>query len=345
MEARFGIWDHFERRPNIPTHEQYQQKIALVREAERLGFRYYHVAEHHLSPLDMAPSPSVFLAALAQATSRIRVGTGVYCLPLYHPVRLIQELCMLDNLSNGRLDVGVGRGIRAVEHQWFGVAQEEVRARFDEMLAIVTSAMSKGSMGYEGKFYRLDDVALDISPVQRPYPPLWYAGGTEAAGRGGFNFLTRNVEDIKRYWQLWEETRLRPDRVNAHLDSPRVAMTRHVVVRETYAEAERIARRSWPTFEEHWFATPVLVNEEGRAVPLRGASSRAQDFDDALKSDRRLTIGTPAMISDRLARWRAELKNEPTFDFLPAVQWGDITLDEARETLELLARDVMPALS
>lgn len=251
---------------------------------------------------------------------------------------------MLDNLADGRLDIGVGRGIRAVEHQWFGIAPEEVRPRFEEMLAIITSAMTKGSTGYEGEYYRLEDVALDILPVQRPYPPLWYAGGTDSAGRGGFNFLTRNVDDVRRYWQLWEETRLRPDRVNAHLEAPRVAMTRHMVVRETYKEAEDIARRSWPTFEEHWFATPVLVNEEGRAVPIRGASSRAQDFDEALESDRRLLIGTPEMIGERLAQWLDEFKDKPSLDFVPAVQWGDITFDEALETLRLLARDVMPAL-
>src|SRR5215217_53450 len=78
MQVEFGIWDHFERRPGITPAVQYQEKIRLVQEAERLGFGHYWVAEHHLSPLDLAPSPSVFLAALAQATSRIRIGTGVF---------------------------------------------------------------------------------------------------------------------------------------------------------------------------------------------------------------------------------------------------------------------------
>src|SRR6266540_5574564 len=115
MNIDFGVWDHFERRSGAPVYQQYAEKIEFVREAERLGFGQYHIAEHHLTPLDLAPSPSVFLAALAQATSRIRLGTGVYCLPLYHPVRLVQELCMLDNIAEGRLDIGVGRGIRATE--------------------------------------------------------------------------------------------------------------------------------------------------------------------------------------------------------------------------------------
>ena len=146
MQVQFGIWDHFERRPGIAPATQYREKIALVQEAERLGFGHYYVAEHHVSPLDLAPSPSVFLAALAQATSTIRIGTGVFVLPLYHPLRLVQELCMLDNISNGRLDVGVGRGVRAIEHEWFAVPQSEVRARYEETLAIVLRALTTGDM-------------------------------------------------------------------------------------------------------------------------------------------------------------------------------------------------------
>src|SRR5215210_4527614 len=121
MHFAFGIWDHFERRPAISIAQQYQQKIDLLRHAERLGFSSYHLAEHHLSPLDLAPSPTIFLAALAQATTTLRIGAMVYILPLYHPVRLVQEWCMLDHLSNGRLDIGIGRGIRSVEHDWFGL--------------------------------------------------------------------------------------------------------------------------------------------------------------------------------------------------------------------------------
>src|SRR3954451_11117928 len=142
MRLEFGIWDHFERRPDISPADQYQQKIELLQAAEQLGFYAYHVAEHHLSPLDLAPSPSVFLAALAQATRTLRIGSLVHVLPLYHPVRLVQEICMLDQLSRGRLDFGVGRGIRSVEHEWFGLSPDDARRRSDEILAILVAALS-----------------------------------------------------------------------------------------------------------------------------------------------------------------------------------------------------------
>jgi alkanesulfonate monooxygenase SsuD/methylene tetrahydromethanopterin reductase-like flavin-dependent oxidoreductase (luciferase family) len=340
MRVEFGIWDHFEHRPLVPVNVQFQEKIGLVQEAERLGYDFYHVAEHHLTPLDISPSPMVFLAALAQATSRIRVGTGVFCLPMYHPVRFVEEICMLDNISNGRLDIGIGRGVREIEHRWFGLPLDEIRPRFEEVLDITVKGLTNGNLAYEGRFWKIEHAPLDYLPIQRPYPPIWYAGGTESAGRAGFNFLTRNVADVRKYWELWEETKLRPDRYNPQLAAPKVGITRHVVVRESYQEAEDVARRSWPTFESHWFSTPIHVNEEGAVV----SSQTGQDFDEALKSDRRLLIGTPAMLKERLAEWIDEFKDKPSFFFAPAVQWGDITTDEAAESLRILAREVMPAV-
>ena len=119
MALEFGIWDHFEQQDaeRVPLTQQYAERLELIVEAERLGFSRYHIAEHHFTPLDMAPSPNVFLAAVARETSRIRLGSMVMCLPLYHPVRLLQEICMLDHLSEGRLEPGVGRGVRDIEHQ------------------------------------------------------------------------------------------------------------------------------------------------------------------------------------------------------------------------------------
>jgi alkanesulfonate monooxygenase SsuD/methylene tetrahydromethanopterin reductase-like flavin-dependent oxidoreductase (luciferase family) len=343
MQVEFGIWDHFENRGSDAV-AQFADKIALIQAAERLGFAQYQVAEHHLSPLTLAPSPSVFLAAVAQATSRIRIGAGVYCLPLYHPVRLVQELCMLDNISGGRLEFGVGRGIRAAEHDWFGVPQDEVKPRFDEVLAIVTGAMTTGRLSHEGRYYRIDDVALDLLPVQRPYPAIWYAGDAETAGNTGFHFLTRNVAHAQRYWQLWQESSGRPGRYNAHLPAPRVAMTRPVVVRRSEAEALAIARRAWAAFESHWFATPVLLNSDGRAVSFNGPGSAARDFDTMMREEDNLVIGTPEQVGERFAGWTRQLAGLPNLMISPAVQWGDISHAEARETLALVAAEVMPAV-
>jgi alkanesulfonate monooxygenase SsuD/methylene tetrahydromethanopterin reductase-like flavin-dependent oxidoreductase (luciferase family) len=343
MQVQFGIWDHFERRPGVSVAEQFREKVALVQEAERLGFTHYWVAEHHLSPLDLAPSPSVVLAALAQATSTIRLGAAVFILPLYHPLRLVQELCMLDNLSNGRLDAGIGRGVRVSEHEWFGVSRAEVRARYEETLRIVTNALTTGNMAYDGTFYKFGTLPLDVLPVQKPYPPLWYAGGAETAGRSGFNYLGRSADDAARFLQINDESQHEPGRYNGHLKHATAAITRHLVVRESYDEAVAIARRAWPVFEQHWFATPILMDDDGRPAAQQ-PSAGGTDFDDALAQDRRLIVGTPAMVREGLLSWVDRLAGRPALSFSPAVQWGDITTPEALETLRLLSRDVMPAM-
>src|SRR5262245_30276313 len=111
MAISFGILDWIDRR-STPLWQLYEERLQLLEAADGADFFCYHIAEHHGTPLGMAPSPSVFLAAAAQRTRRIRFGPLVYLLPLYSPLRLIGEICMLDHLSGGRLEVGVGRGYR-----------------------------------------------------------------------------------------------------------------------------------------------------------------------------------------------------------------------------------------
>src|SRR5438477_11827609 len=114
-----------------PLAQLYEERLSLVEAADAAGFLGYHVAEHHATPLGMAPSPSLFLAAATQRTRRIRLGPLVYLLPLYNPVRLLQEVCMLDHLSRGRLELGVGRGASPHELALYGVDAAETRAMFD----------------------------------------------------------------------------------------------------------------------------------------------------------------------------------------------------------------------
>ena len=120
MVPQFGIFDHLERRPEISLDQQYEERLELLARADALGFYAYHLAEHQ-SPLCMAPSPSVFLAAAARHTRQLRLGALVYMVPFYHPLRLIEEMCMLDHLSGGRLQIGIGRGITAIEHTFWGI--------------------------------------------------------------------------------------------------------------------------------------------------------------------------------------------------------------------------------
>jgi alkanesulfonate monooxygenase SsuD/methylene tetrahydromethanopterin reductase-like flavin-dependent oxidoreductase (luciferase family) len=115
-----GIFDHLDRR-DAPLDEFYESRLRLLERYDAAGFYSYHLAEHHATPLGLAPVPGIFLAAATQRTRRIRLGPCVYCLPLYDPLRLVEEICMLDQLSRGRFESGVGRGIVPYEMAFFNL--------------------------------------------------------------------------------------------------------------------------------------------------------------------------------------------------------------------------------
>ena len=133
---KFGVFDHLDRH-DLPLRDYYEARLQIIEAYERHGFYAYHVAEHHSTPLGMAPSPSVFLAAVAQRTKRLRFGPMVYALPLYHPLRMIEEICMLDQMSCGRLDIGFGRGSSPIELVFYGQSPDEAEQVYAEALEVI----------------------------------------------------------------------------------------------------------------------------------------------------------------------------------------------------------------
>jgi alkanesulfonate monooxygenase SsuD/methylene tetrahydromethanopterin reductase-like flavin-dependent oxidoreductase (luciferase family) len=168
----FGVFDHLDRN-ETPLPQQYEQRLRLVELYDQFGFYCYHLAEHHSTPLGTAPSPSVYLASVIQRTRKLRVGPLVYLLPLYHPLRLLEEACMLDNLSDGRFQLGVGRGISPIELGYYGQFPEQAKELFEENLRILLHGFSNDTLSYEGRFNRFSNVPMSLRPVQQPHPPIW----------------------------------------------------------------------------------------------------------------------------------------------------------------------------
>src|SRR4030081_2284350 len=135
MDLEFGVFDHLDRN-DLPLREYYEQRLKVIEALDRFGFYAYHVAEHHFTPLGMAPSPSVFLSAIAQRTRRLRFGTFVYALPVHHPLRVLEEICMLDHLSGGRLEIGFGRGSVAFEISYYGQKAQEGQQIYGKSLQL-----------------------------------------------------------------------------------------------------------------------------------------------------------------------------------------------------------------
>src|SRR6478735_1093222 len=152
-----GVFDHLDRGHN-ELDKFYEDRFRVIEAFERSGFYAYHVAEHHFTPLGMAPSPSVYLAAVAQRTKRIRFGPLVYALPLYHPLRLIQEICMLDQISGGRLEIGFGRGASPIELGFFGQEAKNAQAIYAEGLELVIKGMTEKTLSFAGEHFRFDKV-------------------------------------------------------------------------------------------------------------------------------------------------------------------------------------------
>ena len=164
-----------------PLDRFYEDRLQLVEAYDRAGFYGYHVAEHHATPLGVAPSPGVWLAAVAQRTKRLRFGPLVYLLPLYHPIKLLEEICMLDQMSGGRMMLGVGRGISPIELRYYGLDPDAAPAMYAEALEVILRGMTCQELNFEGKYYHYRDVPMELAPFQRPHPPLWYGLGRPEA--------------------------------------------------------------------------------------------------------------------------------------------------------------------
>src|SRR3569832_352810 len=136
---KFAIFDHLDS-SGAPLGKFFEERLQLIEAIDRGGFAGFHHAEHHSTPLGMVASPSVFLAAAIQRTRTLRLGPLVYVLPLYHPLRVYEEICMLDHMSGGRLLVGVGRGGALLEHQRYGIDPTDAPAMYHEAFAVLMRA-------------------------------------------------------------------------------------------------------------------------------------------------------------------------------------------------------------
>lgn len=149
-------------------------EVALICAADELGFDTCWLREHHFTDYGFLPNTMTMAAYVAARTERIRIGTAVITLPLHHPVRVAEEVALVDVLSGGRVDVGVGRGYQAIEFDAFGVPLSQARARTDEAIHLMRALWTGASVSHEGS-WSLDDVRIQPRPVQAPHPPLFYA--------------------------------------------------------------------------------------------------------------------------------------------------------------------------
>ena len=336
----FGLFDWIED-SGRPAAEVYEHKLALAAAADRAGLHGYFIAEHQGTPLSVDGSPSVMLSAMFQRTERLRAGALTFCLPWYNPYRFYQEVCMLDQMSGGRLELGVGRGVSPIESRIFGLQSvDESREKYRETLDVFFAACQASSLNFKGKHYVYADAELHVKPVQRPYPPLWFPSSNrdsiDFTARHGYHtaFLGK-VADCKplfeRYRELWARHRNDAGRHNAHVAEPILAKTQHLVIAEDEAEARRLGEQAHATWNAH---IHHLTRKIGRP-DVHNTEAYSPD------SAHPLITGTPQAVADQLG----ELIRTTGINYLLCVfSFGDLAPQHAMRSLELFATEVRPKL-
>jgi alkanesulfonate monooxygenase SsuD/methylene tetrahydromethanopterin reductase-like flavin-dependent oxidoreductase (luciferase family) len=293
----------------------------------------------------------VFLAAIAARTQRIRPITGAVIPAFNNPVKLAAELAVLDNLSNGRLDVGFGRAFIPKEFEVFGVSMDESRARFEEGVDIVKRLWTEDRVSYDGKFHRFRDVHLNPRPVQKPHPPIWVAtvASIESfvwAGRHGYHVMivpyVGGIEKVRgmvqAYRQAWRDAGHPPGK-------EQVQTSLHCYVAETHARAIEGAR---PRVERYIEVFGEAVGSWASHQAAQYASygkmveSIARTTLESMLEGHQALIGTPEEVVEQLAyQIEAFGEIEPSMQ----INFGGSGDEEALRTLELFAGRVMPRFS
>ena len=332
----FGIFDWVEASGRPPA-EVYEHKLELAMTAERAGFHSFFVAEHHGTPLSIDGSPTALLSALFQRTRRLRAGALTFCLPWYHPYRFYSEVCMLDQMSHGRLELGVGRGVSPIESRIFGLESiDQSREKYREVLDAFFAACASSVLKVNGQ-----EAQVHLKPYQKPYPPLWFPSsnrdGIDFTARHGYHtaFIGKHSDCkplFERYRELWEKHRNDPGRHNAHVAAPFLARTQHVVIADTDAEAEKLGEKAYAAWAAH---IHYLTRKLGRPDV-----HKTTPYDE--DSSQRLIAGAPRTVLDKLQ----EMLAATGANYLLCVfSFGDLAPEHAIRSLELFAGEVMPALA
>jgi alkanesulfonate monooxygenase SsuD/methylene tetrahydromethanopterin reductase-like flavin-dependent oxidoreductase (luciferase family) len=334
---KFGVFDHIDD-AGVPLGQLYADRLTIAEAYDRGGFYGYHVAEHHSTPLGAAASPALIMAALSCRTRTLRFGPLVYLLPFYHPLRLIEEVCMLDQMSGGRFQLGVGRGVSLYETQAYGLDFSKTQAQYHEAFQVLLKGLASDELSFAGEFYRFDKVPMILRPVQKPHPPLWYGvtlpPNADWAAANHVNIVALGLRDntsaiVARYRAEREKHGFDPE-------GTLIGISRHVVVADTDEAALAIARRAYPRWRQsfRW-----LFNRHGAEPRVIGIYPPT--FDELMALDNGVA-GSPATVRRFIEQ---EAKASKLNYFAPWLAFGDITLAEALRSIELFSKEVMPAFA
>ena len=348
---RFGQLHLFERPAGRGEQQIIDEQLDIMVRAEDYGFDSVWPAEHHFREYGHCATPALILAALATRTKKLRLGTGVVVLPLNHPIRVAEDYAFLDVLSNGRIDLGIGRGYQPHEYQGYGVDQTRSREIFRESVEIIQKAWTEDSFSYDGEFYQIKDLTVHPKPVQQPHPPVWMASVSsetfEVCGRFGYNLLCSpifgfNVQTGATQIEQYREA------LRAHGRDPKqygIGAVSLTYVAETTQQALKEIEDGvmWymKTFQKY-VSTP-----KGEApVPTFEMYAQIRDLLDLAEFD--LLVKAGAIVAgspDEVVARIAEMSEQCGFtDYLAWTRVGGLDHSKVMRCMELMGSKVIPQL-
>ncbi|MEA2641068.1 MAG: hypothetical protein QOF51_2462 [Chloroflexota bacterium] len=318
--------------------ELYARWVEQIVLAEELGFGCAWLTEHHFHPFGgMLPSPQLLIAALASRTSRIRMGPAVTILPLHNPVRIAEDMAMLDVLTGGRLEVGVGRGMGNQYYDVFGADPSTAQQKFEEQVAMLRTAWSDEPLRWDGAFFHCPrPVNVTPKPVQRPHPPLWIPVNADLAHARWVGQQSINLMTLPWYPPTFAPTRRLIDEYRAGLkererpeQSCEVLAYLTAYVGETPERAQREAEPHWEAYRH------VAADQRGgpEVAPLSYETGAATS---------RCVFGDAEMCRQHVRRLRDELGIDRLalrFDF------GGMAQDLVLASMRRFASEVAPVLA
>lgn len=338
---RVGIFDHLDR-GDVPLPQFYEERLQLIEAAEAAGIDSYHLAEHHWNPVGMAPQPGIFLGAAAKRTTRIRLGPLAYALAFHNPLLLAEEVAMLDQLSNGRFEFGVGRGISPWELSMFGITMNETRDLFRESMDLMIQYFTSDRVTHRGARWQYYDVPVELKPVQKPFPPLWYgssSGATRdyiaslgAAMNAGWAPAARIKQAVDLYREAWTRNADAPLRQGRPAD-PTLGLVRMLVIVDSDAAAEKLAQGAY----ERWYQS---LEHQAHSFGFT-ALFLSGSYEVARRRVGCVIAGSPETVKTELLRDIATSGiNYP----LLQLAFGNLGHAQSLQTLELFAREILPAI-
>ena len=324
----FTVHDHYPEEPRTVA-EYYQETLDQIVLGEDLGFEAFWVAEHHFHEYGTIPNPAVFLAAAAQRTSKIGLGVAVSVLPFHDPLIVAEDYTMVDILSGGRLLLGVGSGYLKHEFDGFGISGKTKREHFDEKVDLVRRAMSGERITHKGEFCTLEDVAINVEPVQKPHPTLYMAALRKETpyfvGKQGYAMLAipyANVLDLTELKEMIDDYERGWAEGGFEGPAPDIGFAFHTYVAESDAAAREEAEGPYMNY--------VNTRLYGRSTGW-----------DEIQERRYSIMGGVDTCVERIR----EMNGLGIRNIVAIIDFGGLGREKTERSIRLLAEEVVPQIN